>query len=99
MNCEALANTLQAPPDGRSAQRTNASTRFTLLAVQRVMLASLLIACGPQPGPTTPTPVPTPGPKAAAEGGRRAGPPIATPGEHMQYKLALQGVELATYNL
>jgi len=29
----------------------------------------------------------------------RDGPPLATPGEHMQYKLSLQGVELATYAL
>jgi hypothetical protein len=29
----------------------------------------------------------------------RDGPPLATPGEHMQYKLSLQGVELASYAL
>src|SRR5258707_805893 len=27
------------------------------------------------------------------------GPPLVTPGEHMQYRLALQGVELAAYDL
>jgi hypothetical protein len=34
-----------------------------------------------------------------AEGKLRDGPPLATPGEHMQYRLSLQGVELATYDL
>jgi len=27
------------------------------------------------------------------------GPPLATPGEHMQYRLSLQGIDLATYDL
>ena len=29
----------------------------------------------------------------------REGPPLATPGEHMQYRLSLRGVDLATYDL
>jgi hypothetical protein len=61
------------------------------------VLALLLIACGTHTGPSLPTPVPPAG-KAPA-GGLRDGPPLATPGEHMQYKLSLQGVDLATYEL
>jgi hypothetical protein len=66
-------------------------------AVQRAVLALLLIACGTPTGPSQPMPVP-PGGKAPASG-LRGGPPLATPGEHMQYKLSLQGVDLATYEL
>jgi len=61
------------------------------------VLASLLFACGPHPGPGVPTPAPAV--KAAAGAKLGAGPPLATPGEHMQYKLSLQGVDLATYEL
>jgi hypothetical protein len=63
------------------------------------VLTSLLIACGPQAGPNPPTPPPTAAPKAGDAGALRSGPPLATPGEHMQYKLSLQGVELASYEL
>lgn len=67
------------------------------------MLASLLIfvACGPQPGPgpATPTSPPAAATKASPDGKLSGGPPLATPGEHMQYKLSLRGVELATYEL
>ncbi len=59
----------------------------------------MFIACGPQPGPGPATPPPTPAAKAAPEGKLGDRPPLATPGEHMQYKLALRGVELATYDL
>jgi hypothetical protein len=83
--------------------------------VHRVALASLCIsgciagsiaagiACGNPSGPSGPSPVaPTTatGPaRPTADGKLRDGPPLASPGEHMQYKLSLQGVELATYNL
>jgi hypothetical protein len=60
---------------------------------------SLLIACGPPPGPTLPAPGSTPTPNTSAGGALRDGPPLATPGEHMQYKLSLQGIDLATYDL
>jgi len=57
------------------------------------------LACGPQPGPASPTPPPAPIAKAAPEGKLGGSPPLATPGERMQYKLVLRGVELATYDL
>jgi uncharacterized protein DUF3108 len=66
--------------------------------VQRAVLALLWIACGPHSGPNLPPPTP-PTAKAPADGKLRDGPPLATPGEHMQYKLSLQGVDLATYEL
>jgi hypothetical protein len=60
-----------------------------------------LIACGSPPG-SGPAPVgpgtPTGAAKPTADGKLRDGPPLAAPGEHMQYKLSLQGVELATYD-
>ena len=40
----------------------------------------------------------TPG-KLTPEPRLRQGPPLAAPGEHMQYKLSLQGIDLATYEL
>jgi hypothetical protein len=61
------------------------------------VLASLLFACGSHPGPNLPTPAPVA--KAVAGAKLGAAPPLATPGEHMQYKLSLQGVDLATYEL
>jgi hypothetical protein len=76
-------------------------------AVHRVALTSLCIAggiaCGNAPastgpGPATPTAPGAPA-RPTADGNLRDGPPLATPGEHMQYKLSLQGVELATYEL
>ena len=60
------------------------------------MLRSLLVivaACSSAPHPDTTAPKPT----AATKFGD--GPPLVTPGEHMQYRLALQGVELAVYDL
>ena len=55
----------------------------------------LVAACGshPAPDPTT-----TPG-KQAPVAKFGDGPPLVTPGEHMQYRLALQGVELAVYDM
>src|ERR1044071_9224476 len=66
----------------------------------RVVLAALLAACGgpPEPAPRSPaSPDPAPAPAATHE--LREAPPIATPGEHMQYRLSLRGVDLATYDL
>jgi hypothetical protein len=36
---------------------------------------------------------------AWADAQLRAGPPLVTPGEHMQYRLSLRGIDLATYDL
>jgi hypothetical protein len=58
---------------------------------------SLLVACANHTGPSAPAPASGADPKPAAA--LRDGPPLATPGEHMQYKLSLQGVELASYEL
>jgi hypothetical protein len=64
--------------------------------VPRLALASLwiLTACG-HPGARS---VPTP-PAPAEVGNLPAGPPLVTPGERMTYKLALQGVELASFTV
>ncbi len=60
----------------------------------RSLCALLLVgACGPH---TSADPV---APKAAAVAKFADGPPLVTPGEHMTYRLALQGVELAVYDL
>ena len=59
------------------------------LAALTVALAS---ACGPAPAPTGPKPVPTATDRFAL------GPPLVTPGEHMSYRLQLQGMQLATYD-
>src|SRR6185503_160363 len=67
------------------------------LAVKRAaVLASFSIACANHAGPSAPAPAPASG-KSPQSAALRDGPPLATPGEHMQYKLSLQGVELATY--
>jgi hypothetical protein len=62
--------------------------------VYRVFVASLLVACGGHAGPAAPT-----GTAATAATTLRDGPPLATPGERMQYRLSLRGVDLATYDL
>jgi len=67
--------------------------------VRRVVLVSLVAACAshPDPGPRTPAP---PAAIAAVPAAQlRDGPPLATPGEHMQYRVSLRGVDLATYEL
>jgi hypothetical protein len=61
------------------------------LAVLTVALAS---ACGPTP---TTTSIPT-GPKPVATDRFALAPPLVTPGEHMSYRLQLQGMQLATYD-
>jgi Protein of unknown function (DUF3108) len=68
--------------------------------VCRIILAALLAACGspPEPAPRSPA-SPGPAPATAAARELREAPPIATPGEHMQYRLSLRGVDLATYDL
>jgi len=61
-----------------------------------LVLVSLVAACGSQaaaPAPATPLRPPV------AALGLPLGPPLVTPGEHMTYKLALQGVELAAFDL
>ncbi|HEY6177895.1 MAG TPA: DUF3108 domain-containing protein [Kofleriaceae bacterium] len=68
--------------------------------MRTVVLAALLAACSgpPEPAPRSPaSPAPAPAPAATRE--LRDAPPIATPGEHMQYRLSLRGVDLATYDL
>jgi Protein of unknown function (DUF3108) len=61
------------------------------LATLTVALAS---ACGAAPA-TTPPPT---GPKPVAADRFALGPPLVTPGEHMTYRLQLQGMQLATYD-
>ncbi|TMQ09344.1 MAG: DUF3108 domain-containing protein [Deltaproteobacteria bacterium] len=67
--------------------------------MRRVVLVSLLMACA-SPAPSGPgKPPASPAAAVAADTRLRDGPPIATPGEHMQYRLSLQGIDLATYEL
>lgn len=57
-------------------------------------LVIALVACGhPGTTPTNDKPIP-PAPK-----GFPIGPPLATPGERMQYKVSLKGLELAVYTI
>jgi hypothetical protein len=57
-------------------------------------LLVIVAACSsaPHTDPTTPT-------KPAAVAKFADGPPLVTPGEHMQYRLALQGIDLAVYDM
>jgi len=71
--------------------------------VYRAVLAVLLIACTNHPTPRAAAPgaavaatKPAPPAPNRALG---AGPPLATPGEHMQYRLSLKGIDLATYEI
>ncbi|HEX7841555.1 MAG TPA: DUF3108 domain-containing protein [Kofleriaceae bacterium] len=66
--------------------------------MQRAVLLSLVAACASHPAPSAPEPPAAPA-KVPAAPGLRDGPPLVTPGEHMQYRLSLQGVDLATYDL
>jgi len=62
----------------------------------------LACACGKPPGsagPTTPGAAAAVGGPAAPDGKLHDGPPLVTPGEHMQYSLSLKGVDLATYEI
>lgn len=61
------------------------------------LLAAAAGCAKPAGGPTAPA---APGVTTAAPDGKlREGPPLVTPGEHMQYKLSLRGIDLATYDL
>lgn len=58
------------------------------------LLSVLSFACGTAPSATPTTPA-----KPAVSNDRfGVGPPLVTPGEHMSYRLQLQGMELATYD-
>ena len=61
--------------------------------MRRSLLALLLASGCSSHAPTTHTPLPGPSAKLPE------GPPLVTPGEHMTYRLALQGIELASYEL
>jgi Protein of unknown function (DUF3108) len=74
------------------------------LSVFRAALVSLLAACSNHPGPaarsaSTHAVAPVIAPAAQADAGLHDGPPLATPGERMQYRLSLRGIDLATYDL
>jgi hypothetical protein len=58
------------------------------------LFGTFAAACGSAPAATPTTPA-----KPAVSNDRFAvGPPLVTPGEHMSYRLELQGMELATYD-
>ena len=59
--------------------------------MRSLLVAAVLVACGSHQAEHLPLPAPKL--ERMAEG-----PPLVTPGEHMSYKLALQGVELAVYD-
>lgn len=65
--------------------------------MHRVVVVLLLLACSSPAGPGRPTLRSSSA--AAGPAALRSGPPLATPGENMLYKLSLQGVELATYQV
>lgn len=67
-------------------------------AAWTVVLGSLVAACGNHPGPAPAAPAAA-APIVPAEAQLGDGPPLATPGEHMQYRLSLRGIDLATYEL
>jgi hypothetical protein len=60
-------------------------------------VALLLLACSPPPGASVT--IVKSSAQPAEPPALRSGPPLATPGESMLYRLSLQGVELATYQL
>src|SRR5882672_9357110 len=60
--------------------------------VRSLVVASLLCACGSHHDPSVVNPVP-------ADARLPIGPPLAAPGERMAYKLVLQGLDLATYEI
>lgn len=62
---------------------------------RRLIPVLMLAACGGGHG-TAPV---SPPQKPIAADGLRVGPPLVTTGEHMTYKLALMGAELATFEL
>lgn len=61
----------------------------------RLAAVCLLVACGNAPAaPTTPK-----GPSSVVTDRFATSPPLVTPGEHMSYRLQLQGMQLAIYDL
>jgi uncharacterized protein DUF3108 len=92
-----------AAPHEDAARGSGYASAVPRLALAALCIAGALAACGHPPGPSEPAP-PTPTSpdmpdRPAAGGALRGGPPLATPGEHMQYALSLRGVDLATYEL
>jgi hypothetical protein len=63
-----------------------------------LVVVSLVCACGSHGAHPTGPKAPA-APPAASNLALPPGPPLATPGEHMTYRLSLGGVELATYEL
>lgn len=101
---------MAAEVDPEPGHRTNRGRPATLCRVMRstatqaftvAALAAALASCGKPPGSAGPTsPLATGGSVAAAPDGKlHDGPPLVTPGEHMQYSLSLKGVDLATYEI
>jgi hypothetical protein len=60
----------------------------------RLALVVLVVGCRSTSTPTAPLTV-----AKVHDTGLPSGPPLVTPGEHISYKLALQGVELASFEL
>jgi hypothetical protein len=74
-----------------------ATSRFALASLWLVAGAA---ACGKPPGTGGATPATPAAPgQPVADGKLHDGPPLVTPGEHMQYSLSLKGVDLATFDL
>lgn len=67
--------------------------------MQRAVLLTLVAACANHPAPSAPPPPPAAPATVPAGAALRNGAPLVTPGEHMQYRLSLRGVDLATYDL
>ncbi|HMG21797.1 MAG TPA: DUF3108 domain-containing protein, partial [Kofleriaceae bacterium] len=67
--------------------------------MHRAVLLSLLVACGNHPGPGSQPVTPPRVTSRPADAQLGGGPPLATPGERMQYRLSLRGIDLATYDL
>ncbi|MEP6864030.1 MAG: DUF3108 domain-containing protein [Deltaproteobacteria bacterium] len=65
-----------------------------LAALSAALIGTIGGACGSAPG----TPPSTPAKPAVSNDRFAVGPPLVTPGEHMSYRLQLQGMELATYD-
>src|SRR5262245_61975981 len=65
----------------------------------RIVVVSLIAACGGHAAPAPAAPPSGPAAAPAASPGPGDSPPLATPGERMQYRLSLRGVDLATYEL
>lgn len=65
----------------------------------RVAVVSVLLACSRPSSPSLSAPAKPSATTPAAPASLRSGPPLATPGEQMQYRLSLRGVELASYHL